>query len=151
MSQRSERHARIIEIINSKDVETQDELCIHLKNLGYDVTQATICRDVKELGLVKISSDDKHYKYAYMDEPRGGSKPKLSILFKEIVLKIRIAGNLLVVKTMAGSANTAAAFIDALALDNVVGCIAGDDTIFVAVDNAENTRTVLEKLNESLR
>lgn len=151
MSQRSERHARIIEIINSKNVETQDELCAYLKGLGFNVTQATICRDVKELGLIKISTDDRHYKYAYMDDPRNNAKPKLSGLFKEIVLKIRIAGNLLVVKTMAGSANTAAAFIDALSLDHIVGCIAGDDTIFVAVDRAENAQSVLEKLNDSLR
>ena len=101
--------------------------------------------------MIKISTDDRHYKYAYMDDPRNNAKPKLSGLFKEIVLKIRIAGNLLVVKTMAGSANTAAAFIDALSLDHIVGCIAGDDTIFVAVDRAENAQSVLEKLNDSLR
>ena len=150
MSVRSERHTKIIEIINAKNVETQEELCEHLRNLGFVVTQATICRDIKELGLVKISVDDKHYKYACIESAHSASAPKLSGIFKEIVLRIKVAENLLVIRTMSGSANTAAAFIDSLSLDCIAGCIAGDDTIFVAVDTKDHVQQVLDKLTAIL-
>ena len=150
MSVKTDRQSKIIELVNSKDIETQDELCDLLRSAGFNVTQATICRDVKELGLYKTSCEGNRYKYVYLDNSRG-TAPKMGLLFKESVVRIYRAENLLVIKTISGSANAAAAFIDVLNLDHIVGCIAGDDTIFVAIDKTENVAKTYDKLNEFLR
>lgn len=132
------RHSKIIEIIKDYEVETQQELARLLKTKGFDVTQATVSRDIKELRLVKILGQNGKYKYARSNESSQLVSERFMKLFKDAVIEIDMANNILVVKTLVGSANAAAAAIDALDVKKIVGTIAGDDTIFLLMKNKKD-------------
>ena len=132
------RHSKIIEIIKDYEVETQQELARLLKTKGFDVTQATVSRDIKELRLVKILGQNGKYKYARSNESSQLVSERFMKLFKDAVIEIDMANNILVVKTVVGSANAAAAAIDALDVKKIVGTIAGDDTIFLLMKNKKD-------------
>lgn len=146
---RSARQMKMLEIIQLKDVETQEELAVQLQNAGFDVTQATISRDIKELGIVKISVGGGKQKYTRDYGDFNSISSKISNLFKHSVLSIEYANNLIVIKTLTGSANMAGMMVDGLNNPSVLGCVAGDDTVFVAVksnDEAENLTEILRQL-----
>lgn len=138
---KSGRQDAILEIISSEDIETQEQLTDKLMERGFSVTQATVSRDIKQLHLIKKTTETGKYKYALQS---GIEDAKISVkyrsILKETIVSIRPAGNIVVVKTYNGMANAAAAAIDAIAGSLVVGTIAGDDTIFVATESDENVK-----------
>lgn len=142
------RHSKILDIIAQKEIETQEELSDELKRVNYDVTQATISRDIKELGLIKILSSNNRYKYAHVNNGEQKVISKLLTLFRESVLAIDNAQNLIVVKTLSGSANVAANAIDKMELENVLGCIAGDDTILIVTKSEDDAEDIKNRLND---
>ncbi len=147
---RETRQLKILEIIAKNNVDTQEELVARLSDEGFRVTQATVSRDIKDMGIIKtLSEDGKKYKYTAQQLKDNTSERFLSI-FRNTVLSIRTAENLVVIKTETGAANAAAETIDRMNLDCILGVIAGDNTIFVAVDNVDNTAYVAEKLEDIL-
>lgn len=149
---RATRQLKILEIIAKNDIDTQEELVKRLKDDGFDVTQATVSRDIKNMGIIKVlTTDGRHYKYVAQQPAEPSSSDKYIKIFKNTVLSIRSAGNLIVVKTEDGSANAAAALIDRLDYDKVVGVIAGDNTIFIAVDDANHAIKVADMLEDLLQ
>ncbi len=138
------RHSKILEIIENNIVETQDELVQHLKNLGFNVAQATVSRDIKELRLIKVLSENGRYKYSTMKKQNSEISERTLKILKNTFLSINSSGNIVVIKTIVGSANAAAAVIDAMNLKNVIGCVAGDDTIFLLIDESTKPSDVIE-------
>ena len=134
---KNSRHTRILEIINDHVIETQDDLIEKLKESGYIVTQATISRDIKQLGLIKTATKDGGYKYTSSKNEKSGHENKLKNIMRETAVNAQNAQNIVVVKTFPGMANAAAAALDALAEEAIVGSIAGDDTIFIVVHSTE--------------
>jgi transcriptional regulator of arginine metabolism len=145
------RHALILHIINEKDIETQEELAEELKNHGIEVTQATVSRDIKELRLVKVLSPSGIYKYAAIEKEDTSYSEKLIRVFSESVISIDYSNNLIVIKTISASAMGAAAAIDALNWKEIVGCIAGDDTILVVVRSNELVKEVVSRFNKLMK
>ena len=148
---RNSRQSKILEIISSKAIETQDELVTELRLANFDITQSTISRDIKELGLIKIATENNKYKYAVMGASTSSvaSSKKLSI-FKECVVSVKTALNLVVVKTMNGTAGLVSNFIDSLSLTPVLGCTYGDDTVMVITSDVEDGKIIHSKLVELL-
>jgi transcriptional regulator of arginine metabolism len=147
------RHAKIIELISSHEIYTQEELADKLKAGGFDITQATVSRDIKELKLLKIPSKDKAGQYKYSQASSGDDKvsAKFYNILKETVTDIKPAKNLLVVKTYSGMAQAAGAAIDAIDFPEALGTIAGDDTmllVFAEDATAEAVARRLEKIIE---
>lgn len=145
------RHAKILEIIDNKEIETQEELSEELRKLGLNVTQATVSRDIKELRLIKVLSKDGKYKYATLKSQNNVLSDRLVRLFRDSILSIDHAGNMMVLKTLAGAANAAAAAIDAVNFDGVVGTIAGDDTIFVLVRDVNSIKEIEDKFRKLMK
>jgi transcriptional regulator of arginine metabolism len=148
------RHAKILELINAQEIYTQEELAEKLNSIGFDITQATISRDIKELKLLKIPSKDKdgQYKYAHTNTSDDKVSAKFYNILKETVIDIKPAKNLLVVKTYSGMAQAAGAAIDAIDFPEALGTIAGDDTmllIFAEDATAELMARKLEKITEN--
>ena len=133
---KNERQAKIIEIIQTEIIETQEELLKKLRVAGFHVTQATVSRDIRELNLVKGSTPDGRYKYT-VGKPKGADKPKFSHALSESIISIDYAQNLIVVKTFAGMAQAVATQIDYLREEEIIGCVAGDDAILVVVKTCE--------------
>ncbi len=148
---RSGRHSAILEIIAKQEIETQEELCAELNKRNYSVTQATVSRDIKELRLFKVAGSEKKYKYAYIDEGSNKISPRMHNLFRESVLSIRPALNQVVIKTLRGNGSNAGMIVDKLNLPEIVGSIAGDDTLLIVTESSEDARTVEEKLNKFLK
>lgn len=135
---KNSRHTRILEIIGDYVIETQDDLIEKLKESGYPVTQATVSRDIKQLGLIKTATKDGGYKYTVARGDSSSNENKLKNIMRETVVNAQDAQNIIVVKTFPGMANAAAAALDTLAGEAVIGSIAGDDTIFIVVRNDED-------------
>ena len=148
---KSIRHAAILEIIEKQDVETQEELAEMLKDRGIAVTQATVSRDIKELHLLKVLAENGGYKYATLDKAEKGMTDRFVRIFSESVLSMGNAGNLVIIRTLTGSANAAAEAIDSLHWPSVVGTLAGDNTIFVAVRAIEEVESVMERFRSMLK
>lgn len=145
------RHSKILEIIGNNVIETQEELAEQLKKSGINVTQATVSRDIKELRLIKVLTKDGRYKYAAMKEQNSMLSERLFKTFSETVLSVDYSGNIIVVKTFSGAANAAGEAIDAFDIKEIVGTVAGDNTIFILVRNAENVSTVIEKFKKLMK
>lgn len=146
---RSTRQMKMIELVQTNEIETQEELASLLRHAGFKVTQATISRDIKELGIVKIAADGGIQKYAYSSGDLTSVSAKISNLFKHAVLSIESANNLIVVKTIPGSANMAGMMVDRLNNPSVLGCVAGDDTVLVIAktnDDADEITDILRQL-----
>ena len=148
---RSGRHTTILDIISKMEIETQEELCAELNKQNYKVTQATVSRDIKELRLFKVAGVEKKYKYAYIDEGLNRISPKMQNLFRECVLSMRPAMNQVVIKTLRGNGSNAGMIVDKLNFQEVVGSIAGDDTLLIVTESPEQANIVVEKLNEFLK
>lgn len=145
---RSARHAKILEIISHKEIETQEELCTELNNMNYVVTQATISRDIRDLHLFKVAGVEKKYRYAYINDGENDISPKMKNLFRDCVLSVKAAQNLVVIKTLAGNGANAGAVVDKLNHDEIVGSVAGDDTLLVVCEDNEGAALVVTKINE---
>lgn len=141
------RHRKIVEIIQKIDVETQEELAGHLKAAGFSVTQATVSRDIRELQLSKVQAENGKQKYAVLKQDDSHMGDKYIRVLRDGFVSMDMAQNILVLKTVAGMAMAVAAAVDALKFPEVVGCIAGDDTIMMAVRTVEETQNLMEKIH----
>ena len=143
---KTNRQSKIIEIIQKNEVETQDELSALLEKAGFRVTQATVSRDIRELKLTKIPTAGGRQKYAViMDAPENLSK-KYERVLREGFLSMDMAQNILVIKTVSGMASAVCAAIDAMKMREIVGSIAGDDTIMCAIRTVDDTYAVMKKI-----
>ena len=138
------RHQAIIELIRNNDIENQSELAYRLSEQGYEVTQATVSRDIQKLNLIKVKSDGK-FKYAVV-ENIGNFSEKYVRIIKETIKSMDSAKNLLVIKTQAGMAMATAAALDGLNFEEIVGSLAGDDAIFVATKSDDAAMLLLNKI-----
>lgn len=145
---RNARQQKILELIASKEIDTQEELCSELIKLNFNVTQATISRDIKELKLYKVAGSTKKYKYACLDSGHDAVHDKMQTLFRECVVSINYANNIIIIKTMRGNGGTTCVFIDSLQLKEIIGTIAGLDNVLIVVDSNENAPIIVEKLKE---
>lgn len=144
------RQGKIIEIIEEHDVETQEELASYLKEAGYEVTQATVSRDIRELKLSKIPVGNGRQKYVIIRQTDNHLGDKYIRVLKDGFYSMDMAQNILVIKTVAGMAMAVAAAVDALKFKEIVGCIAGDDTIMVAVRTVDETKTLMDKIQRMI-
>ena len=148
---RAARHAKILEIISHKEVETQEELCAELMKINYVVTQATISRDIRDLHLFKVSGVEKKYRYAYINDGESEISPKMRSLFRDCVVSVKAAQNLVVVKTLSGNGANAGAVVDKLNYDEIVGSVAGDDTLLIVCKDNGSAEAIVNKITEFIR
>ena len=144
------RQRKILEIIEKNDIGTQEELVALLEREGLEITQATISRDIRELGITKVSVDGRTQRYVTVRSAESGMNNRLLGVLRTGFVSMDMAGSILVIKTSAGMAMAVAASIDALRLNQIVGSIAGDDTIFCALRSAEDGEEVMARLAEQL-
>lgn len=145
------RHAKILEIVENYEIETQDELADKLREMGMDVTQATISRDIKELRLVKVLAPSGRYRYSAIRSDSGSMNDRLLVILKEAFVSSDYANNILVIKTLPGMAQAVAATIDALGWNDIVGTIAGDDTILIVCRAEKIAEDLMEKFTRMVR
>ena len=138
------RQSKIIELIKNQEIDTQEKLAEKLNAAGYRATQATVSRDIKELGLIKVAGKSGRSCYAEAPKESNRDADRYAKILRETIQSIRIAENLIIIHTLSGCANAAAEVIDNISPENVVGTLAGDNTIFVAVDSRENVDAVAE-------
>ena len=150
MMGKNARQRRIVEIISRHDIDTQEELVSWLAEDGFSVTQATVSRDIKDLKLYKVAGTKKKYKYTCLNGAHEELSPRMITLFRECVISINYANNIIIIKTMRGNGQSGGSFVDSLQIKEILGCVAGDDTVVVVVDSNENTPIVAEKLKEYL-
>lgn len=142
------RQRKMLEIIEEFEVETQEELAQRLSDAGFQVTQATVSRDIRTMHLYKKSIGNGRQKYAVDAENDIALDEKYNRVLKDGFVSIDMAQNILVIKTVSGMAMAVAAAVDAMNFSEIVGTIAGDDTIMMAVRTVEDTRLVMEKIKE---
>ncbi len=147
---KSARHNLILEIIESKDIETQEELAEELKNRGVRVTQATVSRDIKELRLLKVLSERGGYKYATVERAEKGMNDRFARILAESIVNMEYVNNLIVVNTLSASANAAGEAIDSMKWSEVMGTIAGDNTLLIIARSDEAAEALVAKLNTLL-
>lgn len=146
------RQSKILELINEQNIETQEELCRKLIDAGFDVTQATVSRDIRQLRLSKVPYDGgQRYVAAQKDALPALQPEKYTRVLRDGFLSMDMAQNILVIKTVPGLAMAVAAALDAMNFKEVVGCIAGDDAIFCAVRTVEQTRELMAKIKDILK
>ncbi len=145
------RHAAILEIIQQQEIETQEQLAAALCARGFQVTQATVSRDIKDLRLLKVLTGRGGYRYAIAEKADAWLSERLIRIFTESVQSIQSAGNIIVIKTLSGSANAAAEAVDALQWEEIVGSIAGDNTIFLAVPTPEVAQETVVRLRTLIK
>jgi transcriptional regulator of arginine metabolism len=148
---KTKRQRKIIELITNYDIETQEELAAKLVENGFNVTQATISRDIRELNLTKIATKGGKQKYAVQSSSDVVSNSKYMRVLNDGIITMDTAGNILVVKTVSGMAMAVAAALDAMQIKEILGCIAGDDTIMCVVKHAEETDRVKEHIESFIR
>lgn len=147
---KGQRHIKIREIITHNEIETQDELVDCLKSGGYNVTQATVSRDIKELHLVKVPMMDGRYKYSLPADQRFNPLAKLKRSLIEAFVKIDSAGHMIVMKTLPGNANAIGALMDNLDWEEILGTICGDDTILIICRSPEDTDVISNRFLDML-
>ncbi|WP_349947013.1 arginine repressor [Lacrimispora sp. BS-2] len=142
-----ERHSKIVELIGKHEIETQEELADYLNQAGFAVTQATVSRDIRELKLTKVQSESGRQRYMVLQN-QGSFSDKYIRILRDGFLTMDMAQNILVIKTVSGMAMAVAAALDALNFSEIVGCIAGDDTIMCAIRSADDTILMMDKLKK---
>ena len=140
------RHAKIVELIRKYDIETQEELAERLNEAGFKVTQATVSRDIRDLKLTKVPSENGRQKYALLRHDGKEMSEKYIRILRDGVASMDMAENILVIKTVPGMAMAVAAAIDAMQWREIAGCIAVDDTIMCAIRSREETVEVMDRL-----
>ena len=141
------RHEKIIELIRQYEIDTQEELAARLNEAGFKVTQATVSRDIRELKLSKVPTGGGKQKYVILKQDDSHMGDKYIRVLRDGFISMDMAQNILVIKTVSGMAMAVAAALDALKFSEVVGCIAGDDTIMVAVRTVEDTQILMDKIH----
>ena len=142
------RHAKIIELISQYDIETQEELAEYLNKAGFKVTQATVSRDIRDLKLTKVSVGAGKQKYVVHRQEEPEMSEKYIRVLRDGYVSMDMAQNILVIKTVAGMAMAVAVAVDSMKWNEVVGCIAGDDTIMCAIRTVEDTVAVMDKIRK---
>ena len=145
---KTKRQTKMLELIKKHDIETQEELSDYLQKEGYQVTQATVSRDIRELKLTKVAMSNGRQKYAALTEANEDLSEKYTRVFRDAFVSMDMAQIILVIKTVSGMAMAVAAAIDAMHLHEIVGCIAGDDTIMCAVRSVDDTIAVMSRLRK---
>ena len=145
---KSNRQNEIIQLISSRDIETQEELAAELRRMGYKVTQATVSRDIRELRLIKVASKGGGYKYAKPERHEAAVSERLTRILTDSLVNVDHSGNTIVVKTLSGSANVAAEALDTLEWPEILGTIAGDNTIFAVVRNEADAGEVADRIRK---
>ena len=145
---KSKRHAKILEIISKYNIETQEELSDHLEQAGFHVTQATVSREIRELKLTKVADQKGRQKYSALTENQVDMSEKYIHVFQAGFVSMDMAQNILVIRTVSGMAMAVAAALDAMDCHEIVGSIAGDDTIMCAVRTVEDTEALMERLRK---
>lgn len=148
---KSERQERILEIIEKYEVQTQEEITARLQAEGFKVTQATVSRDLRDLKLTKNMSPSGKYRYTVTKTHDHVGAVKLNHAMLESIIGVKYSLNNVVIKTLPGLANAVASSVDALALDSILGCVAGDDTIIVVTVDEESSEEISDKLKEMMR
>lgn len=145
------RQVAILDIIEKKEIETQEELASALNARGIRVTQATVSRDIKELRLLKVLTPSGKYKYATGDQADNNLTDRFIRMLAESLLSVSSANNLIVVKTLSGSANVAAEALDSMHWPEVLGTLAGDNTVLLIIRSNEETLTVTSRIREMMK
>jgi transcriptional regulator of arginine metabolism len=145
------RHDKIVEIIAKNVVETQEQLASLLKEAGYDVTQATVSRDIRQMKLTKQVTEDGRQKYVYTTADSDVMQDKYVSVLKAGYLSMDVGQNLIVIRTVSGMAMALATAIDALDFPQILGCVAGDDTIMVALKTEEDAKAVMEEMQKMIK
>lgn len=147
-----QRQTKILELIEKEPLETQEELSARLREAGFDTTQATVSRDIKELRLIKVMTANGSYRYATAaSEQDGGIQTRVRRIFRESVTSVAVAQNMVVIKTLPGLANAAAYAIDAMRDPSVVGTLAGDDTVLCVIHDSASAESFRENALKLLR
>ena len=145
------RQVTILDLSEKNVIETQEELADALRQRGIQVTQATVSRDIKELRLLKVLTPMGSYKYATADKAENGLTDRFIRMLAESVLSVTAAANMIVVKTLSGSASVAGEALDSFRWQEVLGTIAGDNTIFMVVRSVEEVQTVVSRIQEMMK
>lgn len=145
---KTKRQNEIIQLISAKDIDTQEELASELRAKGYKVTQATVSRDIRELRLIKVSSKSGGFKYAKPEHHEIAVSERLTRILTDSLVSVDSSGNIIVVKTLSGSANVAAEALDNLGWQEILGTIAGDNTIFIVVRNESDTAEITNRIRK---
>lgn len=146
-----DRHSKILEILGKYEVETQEDLTNYLRESGINVTQATVSRDIREMKLVKVMTKNGKYKYASYDNSGSNLDDRIVNVFREAVLTVDYAGNFVCLHTITGMAMAAGVAIDSLKLTEIIGTVAGDDTIFILVRDEEKAIDLAKKFKNLLK
>lgn len=144
------RQQKLLDVIKQYEIETQEELISVLRSAGFNVTQATVSRDINELQLIKIAGITKKYRYAQVTHGKNIDNAKFLTLFKAAVVSIEAAQNIVVIKTLISNANPVAATVDSLNYPEIVGSVAGDDALLIVTHDAAEAETVVTKLKSLL-
>ncbi|BES65322.1 arginine repressor [Gottschalkiaceae bacterium SANA] len=142
------RQSHILKLIKLHEIETQEELSALLKRDGFSITQATVSRDLKELGLIKALTRNGRYKYATMEANFDALRERLTNIFKNSVLAINSSGRMIIIKTISGAASITASAIDVLDLQEIIGTIAGDDTVFIAISDQADMEGIKDEFHK---
>lgn len=145
---RSKRHEEILKIISNKEIETQEELADELREKGYDVTQATVSRDIKTLKLTKVLGSEGRYAYSTISQTSEHISNKMKQILMNTIIDVEAVDKFVVVKTLSGSGSAAGEAIDTLGFSDIAGTIAGDNTIFILVRNTETALEIVSVLKE---
>lgn len=145
---KDKRHEKIIELINQYDIETQDELAEHLRNAGFQVTQATVSRDIRKLKLSKVPARDGKQKYALLNGVQHQMLEKYVGILREAFVSMDSAQNILVIKTVSGMAMALATALDNINWKEILGCVARDDTVMCVIRTQEDTEAVMDELKK---
>lgn len=149
---KTDRQSMILSIIEKEDIDTQEQLQQRLQDQGVRCTQATISRDIKQLHLIKEPVGQGRYRYTVSSQRnRLNVADKLRTIFRESIISVDFAQNIVVIKTMAGLANAAAAALDGMNIPYMVGTLAGDDTAFLVMRDTESARSFCEEIHEMLK
>ncbi|MBO4426081.1 MAG: arginine repressor [Clostridiales bacterium] len=144
------RQEMIIKLIKEHDISTQEELTAKVKAAGFEATQATCSRDIKELGIIKITMPDKTTKYAVLDRTGDVAPGRLLAVFANSLISVQSAMNMLVIKTLPGMAQAAASALDSMHLEDVVGTIAGDDTVFACATGPNEAQALVVTIRDMM-
>ena len=145
---KTRRQSKILELIQKNDIETQEELSAYLVKEGYQVTQATVSRDIREMKLTKVALSNGRQKYVALNDAREDMSEKYVRVFRDGFVSMDMAQNILVIKTVSGMASAVCAAIDAMQIHEIVGSIAGDDTIMCAIRTVDDTVSIMKKLRK---
>ena len=145
------RQEKMLELSSRYEIETQDELIDRLREHGYDVTQATVSRDIRELKIAKMTTGRGTYRYVLPKHSQAGSGMRFSATLVDSIISVDYACNMVVLKTYPGLANAVAVGIDGMNLQQILGCVAGDDTIMIVTRDEESARTISDRLHDLLK